>query len=398
MNLRNSKIYNKAKKINLIFKYFLFFFVSVILFIFIFGKPFILYIAKHQLQKIFTTSNILIGNCTFKPFSLLSFEEIEIKQEKVYDFKAKKITINYWIIPLIFKKNISAVTLENLDLTFYTLPKNFKLSNGEARGFLKVDRLKISKLILNMKARDILFRISVNADLNLDKKTINHLEIFLNDFKMPNLSIPSTSVLFSINEPSGIISIKDFTLNKIKISDIFSNIILKDNLIEFKNFVAKLFGGEIKGRGSFNFSNKEYSFVLHFFSIDLQKLVKDLELIEKFEITGKWQGIFMVNGIWKNFKKLDGNFSAVQKGSLTITDKKILEEIARRKDLSVEILVERFRNYEYNKANMDVSILDKDLILGIVFEGNKGKSNFQIVLHNFIDIVLGIIRVSGGVR
>ncbi|MCM8819170.1 MAG: YdbH domain-containing protein [Candidatus Omnitrophica bacterium] len=398
MNTNTLKTNNKTKKTNLIFKYSLPLFLILILFIFIFAKPIILYIAKRQLQKIFTQSKILIRDCTFNPFSLLSFKDIEIKEDKVYDFKAKKIAIEYSIISLIFKKNISLVTLDDLNLTFYTLPVDFKLSNAEARGFLKIDRLKISKLTLNMKAKDIVFKVDFNADLNLDKKSIDYLEVFLNDFKMPNLTIPSASILFSKNETVGKILIKNFTFNKIKIFDIFSNVILKDKLIEIKNFSAKLFGGDIKGGGNFNFNNKEYDFILHFFNIDLQNLVKDLELIDKFEITGKWQGIFMVNGIGKNFKNLDGNFSSVQAGNITITDKKILEEIAKRKDLSLEILVERFTDYKYNKANMDVSILGKNLVLGIVFEGRKGKSNFQIVLHDFLDIVLGFIKLTGGVR
>jgi hypothetical protein len=68
---------------------------------------------------------------------------------------------------------------------------------------------------------------------------------------------------------------------------------------------------------------------------------------------------------------------------LTITDDKFLNNVAKSSGQSLDILVESFKNYHYNTGVMKLSLERGDIVFDIALEGEAGKRNLSIVLHDF---------------
>jgi hypothetical protein len=123
---------------------------------------------------------------------------------------------------------------------------------------------------------------------------------------------------------------------------------------------------------------------LEFSGIDLNAFVHDFKLNEKVDLNGRMEGVAVLKGKGLNFTVLSGDFTAnAPGGDLTIKDKSYLEKIARGSGQSLDILVENFKNYHYNKGVMNLSLVEGNLILDIALDGEAGKRNFTVTMHNF---------------
>jgi hypothetical protein len=81
---------------------------------------------------------------------------------------------------------------------------------------------------------------------------------------------------------------------------------------------------------------------------------------------------------------LSGNFSTLQPGGiLVIKDDKFLKNLSRTTKQPLDILVESFKDYHYNTALMKLSFDKGNIILDVALEGEAGKRNLSIVLHDF---------------
>jgi hypothetical protein len=78
------------------------------------------------------------------------------------------------------------------------------------------------------------------------------------------------------------------------------------------------------------------------------------------------------------------NFSiGLGSGTLTIKDNKFLENMAKNSGEPLDILVESFKNYRYNTGLMRVALDGRNLGFEISLDGETGKRNLNIVIHDF---------------
>ena len=81
---------------------------------------------------------------------------------------------------------------------------------------------------------------------------------------------------------------------------------------------------------------------------------------------------------------LDGDFSMASTGGMfVVKDTRTLEDMARASGQSLDLLVESFRNYHYNRGAVTMSLEKKALSVDMALEGEAGKRNLNIVLHDF---------------
>jgi hypothetical protein len=81
---------------------------------------------------------------------------------------------------------------------------------------------------------------------------------------------------------------------------------------------------------------------------------------------------------------LSGSFSTLTPGgTLVIMDAKFLENMARNTQLPLELLVEDFKNYRYNTGLLSLGLEDNNIILKVALEGEAGKRNLNVILHDF---------------
>jgi hypothetical protein len=68
---------------------------------------------------------------------------------------------------------------------------------------------------------------------------------------------------------------------------------------------------------------------------------------------------------------------------LTIKDSGYLENMARSSGQSLDILVESLKNYHYNSGVAKLSLERNNFIFDIFLEGETGKRNLKVTLHDF---------------
>jgi len=359
----------------------------IVLNIAIFINPLIIFLAKRQIENVFIDSEVYIGKCSLKPANELKLSDIEIKKRNIYDFKIKEISF-YYNLASIFKRSILKSELKDTLIAVNLGQKSIlemksllKLSPN--RIFL-LDNLEISNLELNLKSKDLNAEANISAELNLIDQLLNyiHLQVgYLNsgEFHLEN------AYLKAKQNSNGEIKIARVKYNKARIEDIDGKVLLQGRILFLDSLAARILGGKIKG--DFNFwldKNQDYTVNLEFLQIDLDTFVKDFELKDKFQITGKLDGKLALKGSDLNIKDINGDFSTAESGGvLTIKDNKFLENLANTSKQSLDILLESFKDYHYNKGIMKLSLKRGNLILDVALDGDAGKRNLNIVVHDF---------------
>ncbi|MDP2911079.1 MAG: hypothetical protein Q8N76_01950, partial [Candidatus Omnitrophota bacterium] len=60
-----------------------------------------------------------------------------------------------------------------------------------------------------------------------------------------------------------------------------------------------------------------------------------------------------------------------------------LENVAKQSNQPLDIIVESFRNYNYNNGMISLGMESGNLVMDIKLDGKAGKRNLAVVLHNF---------------
>ena len=355
----------------------------------LFIKPTIIFLAKKQLAKVFINSTVTIKNCGLRPLHLLSLSDIEIKNGQIYDIKIKEVSIQYSPSSII-KGKILKFSLKDPKVTINLGEKSLlgfsKLLNlnTDKSPFL-INSLELTNLVLNIKSQELTLDARLSSELNLIKQLINSLDLKINSLAVEGIDLKNASLTVGQSLPSGEFRVQQIKYDKLKIEKIKSSVRLKDKNLYLDSLSADLFAGKIKGSANLSIDKlPEYLVNLEFSGIDLNAFVHDFKLNEKVDLSGRMDGLTTLKGKGLNFTVLSGEFTTnASGGDLTIKDKSYLENIARGSGQSLDILVENFKNYHYNKGVMDLSLEEGSLILDIALDGEAGKRNFTVTMHNF---------------
>ena len=101
-----------------------------------------------------------------------------------------------------------------------------------------------------------------------------------------------------------------------------------------------------------------------------------------FERIKKNRKIEIINNT--NIKEIKGDFRTdTSGGTLIINDKTFLENVAKQSNQPLDIIVESFRNYNYNNGIVKLSAETGNLVMDLKLEGKSGKRSLAIILHDF---------------
>jgi hypothetical protein len=101
-------------------------------------------------------------------------------------------------------------------------------------------------------------------------------------------------------------------------------------------------------------------------------------------MTGRLSGDLKLKGRGEQIEILQGSFSTLPPGgTLVIMDTKFLERMAHNTRQPLDLLVESFKNYPYNTGLMSLGFENGSVILKIELEGEAGKRNLNVILHDF---------------
>jgi len=183
----------------------------------------------------------------------------------------------------------------------------------------------------------------------------------------------------------GELSIEKVQYDKVKIENIKSIIRLDDKTFYINSLSAKVFKGDILGNLSLKISKDwEYFCHLNFTNIDLADFIDSFNLQNKVQANGTLVGSLDLKGREAGITVLDGGFKALGSGGmLVIKDDNFLENTAKKTGQSLDIISESFKDYYYNNGVIKLSLDKGNLIFNIALEGEKGKRNLDIIVHDF---------------
>jgi len=352
------------------------------------AKPLITFIAKKQLEKVFRDSQVSIGRCSFMPLKQLSFFDVEVKKQKIYDFKIKEAEISY--TPLsILKRNIlkfglkgASVDIDLGEKDFSALKSYIRLSS---KSFVTLQVTELSHLNINLKSKDLNVSAQISAGLNLRTQAVDYLNSKIDFIQVQGFRLENASLELDANSKPGSLSIAAMNYDKVKIENLSAKPRLENKALFLEALGADIFGGRVGGDLTARLDkNIGCQINLNFNNLNIEKFIEDFNLNEKFQMTGSLGGKVSLQGSALNISLVSGDFSTAKPGGmLTITDKRFLENLARTSGQSLNILVESFKYYHYNVGIMKLG-LDKDnLILDVRLEGEAGKRNLNIIVHDF---------------
>ena len=334
------------KKISYIFIVFLTIFLIAGYF---FAKPILLPIINKELQKIFKESSVSDFRLT-KDF--IEFQGVKIRERNSYDVKIEKARV-YYKLRSILKKKIEKIEALNANLDF--------------------------------NKNDIKIKAIASIRLDIPAKIIDYIKLNISSLNTNLFQAEDITLNAAQGQDAGEFYIKAINYNKLKIGDVVGKAGLKGNILNINPILVSFLDGNVKGE--FNISLDEemnYSLRLNSQSLEIKNFVDEMELNEKFDMTGRLDGEFYLSGKGHEIKEIKGDLrTGVNGGTLIINDKTFLENVAKQANQPLDIIVESFRNYNYNNGIVKLSTETGNLVMDLKLEGASGKRSLAIILHDF---------------
>ncbi|MDP2921267.1 MAG: YdbH domain-containing protein [Candidatus Omnitrophota bacterium] len=316
--------------------------------VYFYAKPFILARAQKELHKIFKESSI--QGLKITP-DYTEFQNIKIR-EKNFDADIKKARA-YYDLRSILNKKINKIEAIDADLNFYK--------------------------------DDIKIKAKASLELDMATNTIDYIKLNVSSCKTNLFEIQGLSLNASQGKNTGEFYIRSINYNKLKLADVVGKSELKEKLLRINPLSVSFLGGSVKGEFSITLDEVlDYSLKLDTQGMEIEKLVNEMEFNEKFDMTGRLAGAFSLSGKGEEIKDMKGDFTTgAQGGILIIKDKTFLENVAKQSNQPLDILVESFKNYNYNNGVVKLFMENGNITLDLKLDGTSGKRNLVIVLHDF---------------
>jgi len=313
------------------------------------AKPILRPIINKELQKIFKESSVADFRLT-KDF--IEFQGVKIREKNSYDVKIEKVRV-YYKLRSILKKKIEKIEAFNANLDF-------------------------NKPGIKIKA-------IASIQVDIPAKIIDYVKLNISSLDTNLFQAEGIILNAAQGRDTGEFYIKAVNYNKLKIGDVSGKAGLKRNIFNINPMLVSFLNGNVKGEFNISLDEKmNYNLRLNSQSLEIKKFVDDMKLNEKFDMTGRLEGTFSMSGMGQEIKEIKGDFHTDSSGGiLIINDKTFLENVAKQSNQPLDIIVESFRNYNYNKGTVKLSAETGNLVLDLKLEGASGKRNLQVVLHNF---------------
>ncbi|MCX5705001.1 MAG: YdbH domain-containing protein [Candidatus Omnitrophica bacterium] len=368
-----------------------FFFIAAVLVIIsavFFSASFVKSIAVKQLKSIFPGSEVSVASAKLSPLQKLALFDIRIKKEKVYEFKLKEVGVVFSPQALL-RKQISIAYLKGaairIDLGSNSVVDFAKYINLSRPSVFLVAGLEVSDLSLDLKSKEASLDGKLSLVLDLLKQELESCDIKIS--AMDSLGVHTENAVLKVRQGwvSGELRIPQVKYDKAKIDGISGAALLKGRELSFSGLQAQIFGGTVQIEARvFMEANPEYAAEMKFNGLDIERFIKDFKLEEKFSMTGKLSGSVSMKGKGADIRLIDGNFSAgTEGGMMVIKDETMLKNMAKAADQPLDILMESFKDYHYNTGVMKLGKAQDDLSLDVALDGEKGKRNLTVTLHDF---------------
>ena len=352
-------------------------------------KPVILSAAKKQLNNVFKDSAVSVENCRLRPVSLAIYG-IKIERKPFYDLQIEEARISYRF-PSIFKGKIHRVALKGIKARINTPNKktaefskllNINTSNPPPFMVMNAD---IQGVDIKFLAQDLDLTCALSVGIDFSDRAVQYLALKVISLDAGGMHLENLCLGSALKLKTSNFYIGQLKFDKAKLEDIAGRIVLGGKGFVLDPLCARLFGGNVCGSMAVVLDKEgQYVLNLNASGVGLDVFVDDFKLAEKFRMTGKVQGAVSVKGKGVNLALLSGDLNVAQPGgTLVITDEGFLKDLAAQTQQSLEMLTESFKHYRYDTGIVKLRLDQGNVILDVALDGNNGKRNLDITLHNF---------------
>ena len=346
------------------------------------------FLLKKQLSTIFKDSEVSIGSSYSNPIKQLSLFDVSIKKKQAYDFLIKEAKVEYSLFS-IFKGEILKFSLKDANIYFNLPQKSIaefsQYFNLGSKSVFLIKSLEFSNFNLDLKAKDFNISAVLSLQMNLMEGIAEYLDIKIDSLGIQGFNLNGVTLKTGQGLSDGHFGISQMKYDKLNISEIKSQAKLSGKELFLEGLSAKALDGNIGGNLKFKIDQDfSYAAILSITNLDIARFINDFDLKEKFEMTGRLNGDLTFKGKGPDIKILNGKlFSLEPGGMLIIKDTKFLENVARNSNQSLDLLVGNFNNYHYNIGTIKLFLENNNLVLDIALNGETGKRDINIVLHDF---------------
>ncbi len=354
----------------------------------LFHKPLFISITQKKLAKTFPGSIITIGDCQWSPLGSIKFRDVVISRDQAYGFQMENIEIYYDVASLL-EKNISKVALNNADVAITLSQKELlafdKYLALEGDSKFTIERVALQNVHLKVKAEDMSLDGTISVSLSAKDQEIDLMDIKISSAQHQGILIQNAFMNVNVPANRRELSVSSIEYDRIKIVNMRSNVRLDHNNFIFNDLSARVFNGNIFGKVFLMAKTPfSYSAEFQFAKLDIEQIVDDFDLGGKFSMSGTLGGNLTVQGKDSEIDGLGGRFVMGQEGgNLIVKDTRFLEHIAKNSGKSLDILVESFKDYDYNTGVVGISLDGDNLLLDTHLDGVQGKRDLNIVVHDF---------------
>lgn len=359
-------------------------------------KPLLLFFVKNELRKVFPQSLVAAGGCSFDSFGRISFYDIKISRDGWYEAAVEEASVSWRFIELLkpspfalsLKEASIRVDIQQKDINF--ISSCVDLGDGAARDPLFC-LIEARGAAIDVCSKNLMLKARVSAGFDFRENIFDYADITVESAKFEGVFLQSLSFKTSGRSNEASCDIKSLDYKKFDISDVKGRIRwdLKEAAVAVSGLCFKAFGGQARLDGRVAFlANPSYEAAAVIEQIDVEQIVRKLELADKFMMSGKFSGNAAAGGQGNRLRKLSGLFSALPPGgTLVITNADVLKSMAKGGGRTTALLMEQgFKNYRYDEGTVTLG-LGKDAVnLGVRLNGAAGRRDLDVALHHFLNL------------
>ncbi|MBF0216740.1 MAG: YdbH domain-containing protein [Candidatus Omnitrophica bacterium] len=357
--------------------------------VFLFCAPdIIIYIAKAGIEKTFVGSSVSIGKCVFHPLRSIDITYVQINKEGVYDIRLNGINVSYGIKGLL-AGHISEIRSGggniSMDLRRLKPGESGKLLNtGTGPGFFSVGKVVVQETGVDLKTQGISLSGTLAIDFHPDDRNEDRIDAVIRTIKAFGISVEEAEISGAPYAGGAVLTARKITCGDAVISGVGGIVKVENDSIVLDQLAGTVFNGMIRGKAEMDLrKDGRFTASIDLTGLDLGTFIRDFKLAEKVEVTGTIGGGLRLAGSMTALTGITGEFSTdIPGGVLVIKDTTFLANMAKRTGQSIDMLMENFSRYVYNKGGMKVGFNGRDMSLDIEMEGEAGKRTFNVVLHD----------------
>ena len=278
--------------------------------------------------------------------------------------------------------------LRDIRLTLKTPSKNFPRPGlpGPGNNWLSflVPSVAVKDLRLDVQTTDLSLQGSFSFTRDMKHSAFEDLSVDVSSLAVGGAQIKN--IRASSDKPGeGPFSVENISFNKFLVEKLGGRFALSDAGVLLDGVSAGFLGGTLRGRLALTRLGETpvCTAEIDLDGIPIAAFLKLWEWDKKVSATGSLRGHLIVEIAGGKLARLDGALLAVSDGHLVILDEAFLQNIAARSKQPIEIVKASFEDYHYNTGTIGVSLEENDLRLHLDLDGEKGKRDLEVKLHDW---------------